>query len=178
MRVAVHVAIAKTDGVVFRCTLSGLDADRWLEVPAWMFDRAACPDQPRLATSPFVGMSALSALSDLIHQALRSLSGSSGAPLSGASVSSHDQNRGEAHDPADIVATVSNTGSGSKISAKRRPSADRSVRRRVADIADEDTGVARATGGDQTHTHQPAGAIDPGTRAGKQQRRLADGGQP
>ena len=30
--------------VVFRCTLDGSQADRWLEVPAWMFDRTACPD--------------------------------------------------------------------------------------------------------------------------------------
>jgi hypothetical protein len=26
----------------FRCSLSGSDADRWLEVPAWMFDRSVC----------------------------------------------------------------------------------------------------------------------------------------
>jgi hypothetical protein len=37
--VAIHEAIEKADGVVFRCTLSGSDADRWLEVPAWMFER-------------------------------------------------------------------------------------------------------------------------------------------
>jgi hypothetical protein len=30
--------------VVFRCTLDGSQADRGLEVPAWMFDRTACPD--------------------------------------------------------------------------------------------------------------------------------------
>ena len=54
----------RPDGVVFRCTLSGSDADRWLEVPAWMFDRAACADALRLTASPFVSMAALSALSD------------------------------------------------------------------------------------------------------------------
>jgi hypothetical protein len=47
MRVAVYEAIGKTDGNVFRCTLSGLDSYRWLEVPAWMFERAACPNQSR-----------------------------------------------------------------------------------------------------------------------------------
>jgi hypothetical protein len=36
MRVAIHEAVDKADGVVFRCTLSGSAADRWLEVPAWM----------------------------------------------------------------------------------------------------------------------------------------------
>jgi hypothetical protein len=64
MRVAIHGAVDKADGVVFRCTLSGSAADRWLEVPAWMFDRAACPDPPRLTALPFVSMDALSALSD------------------------------------------------------------------------------------------------------------------
>jgi hypothetical protein len=54
MRVAIHEAVDKSDGVVFRCTLSGSAADRWLEVPAWMFDRAACPHPPRLTASPFV----------------------------------------------------------------------------------------------------------------------------
>ncbi|WP_247456185.1 hypothetical protein, partial [Bradyrhizobium sp. 166] len=40
----VHGAIDKADDVVFRCTLDGSQADRWLEVPAWMFDRTACHD--------------------------------------------------------------------------------------------------------------------------------------
>jgi hypothetical protein len=30
MRVAIHEAVDKADGVVFRCTLSGSAADRWL----------------------------------------------------------------------------------------------------------------------------------------------------
>src|SRR5438093_11349591 len=42
LRVGVHEAIERSDGSVFRCSLSGSDADRWLEVPAWMFDRSAC----------------------------------------------------------------------------------------------------------------------------------------
>ena len=48
---AIHEAIDKADGIVFRCTLSGSAADRWLEVPAWMFDRARCLDPPRLTAS-------------------------------------------------------------------------------------------------------------------------------
>jgi hypothetical protein len=40
--------------VVFRCTLDGSQADRWLEVPAWMFDRTACPDAEPLTAQPFV----------------------------------------------------------------------------------------------------------------------------
>jgi hypothetical protein len=38
-RVCVRGAIDKADHVVFRCTLDGSQADRWLKVPAWMFDR-------------------------------------------------------------------------------------------------------------------------------------------
>jgi hypothetical protein len=39
MRVAIHGAVDKADGVVFCCTLSGSGADRWLELPAWMFGK-------------------------------------------------------------------------------------------------------------------------------------------
>ena len=30
--------------VVFRCDLTASDANRWLEIPAWMFDRSACAE--------------------------------------------------------------------------------------------------------------------------------------
>src|SRR5947208_10981922 len=46
LRVCVHQAIDKSGSGIFRCTLSGSDADRWLEVPAWMFDRSP-PRQPQ-----------------------------------------------------------------------------------------------------------------------------------
>ena len=104
---AIHGAVDKADGVVFRCTLSGSATDRWLEVPAWMFDRARCLDSPRLSASPFVSMDALSALSDLLRQALKRPPSSSNAPHCGASRSSHDQNRGEAHDHAKPDTTAS-----------------------------------------------------------------------
>jgi hypothetical protein len=60
----------QADNVVFRRTFGGSAADRGLEVPAWMFDRARCLDPTRLTASPFVSMDALSALSDLLRQAL------------------------------------------------------------------------------------------------------------
>src|SRR3979411_813865 len=85
MRVAIHGAVDKGDGVVFRCTLSGSAADRWLEVPAWMFDRARCLDSARLTASPFVSVDALSVLSDLLRQVLKLPLSSSNAPYSGAS---------------------------------------------------------------------------------------------
>ena len=74
LRVAVHEAIGKADGEVFRCTLSGLASDRWLEVPAWMFERSACPDQRRLAASSFARIHALTTLSHLISPSSKNLS--------------------------------------------------------------------------------------------------------
>ena len=43
MSVAIHEAIDKANGVVFRCKLSGSTAGQWLEVLAWMLERAMCP---------------------------------------------------------------------------------------------------------------------------------------
>ena len=107
LQVAIHEAIEKADGLVFRCTVSGSDADRWLEVPAWMFERAACPDRVQLTATPFIDMTALSVLADLVRQVLKDRAASSNAPLSGASKSSHDQNRREAHVSIDVSAAVS-----------------------------------------------------------------------
>jgi hypothetical protein len=39
--VFVRAAIDKADAGVFRCTLNGSEAGRWLEIPAWMFDHGA-----------------------------------------------------------------------------------------------------------------------------------------
>jgi hypothetical protein len=43
----------------FCCTLDGSEADSFLEVPAWMFDRTACPDEPLLTAEPCVSVEAL-----------------------------------------------------------------------------------------------------------------------
>src|SRR6266581_939981 len=93
-RVCVHGAVDKAGDIVFRCTLDGSQADRWLEVPAWMFDRTACPDPELLTAQPFVSIDALAALSALLDLALKDRTPSA-ALLSGASRASHDQNRGE-----------------------------------------------------------------------------------
>src|SRR4029077_20581791 len=110
-----------------------------------MFDRSSCPHPPRLTTSPFVSMDALSMLSDLLRQAMKSPLSSSNAPHSGASKSSHDQNRGEAHDHAKLATPASEFDRTAKASTKRPFPADRYVRRRNAD---EDTGMAGPAGGD------------------------------
>jgi len=173
MRVAIHEAADKADGVVFRCTLSGSTADRWLEVPAWMFDRAACPHPPRLTASPFVSMDALSALSDLLRQALKPSLSSSNVPHSGASRSSHDQNRGEAHDRAKPSTTASDVDRTTKASAKRPFPADRPVRRRNADA---DAGMAGPAGGDAGYADRSDGAADLGARS-DQRPGVTDGGR-
>src|ERR1700753_3630998 len=70
-RVCVHGAVDKAGHVVFRCTLDGAQADRWLEVPAWMFDRTACHDAGLLTAQPFVSIEALAALSVLLDLTLK-----------------------------------------------------------------------------------------------------------
>ena len=91
-RVCVYGAVDKGGFVVFRCTLDGSQADRWLEVPPLMFDRTACPDPRLLAAQPYVSIEALAALSTLLDLALKDQTPSA-VLLSGASGASHDQNR-------------------------------------------------------------------------------------
>ena len=61
----VHAVIEKADGVFFRCTLDGTETDRFLEIPAWMFDRAWC-SQCHVTTDPSVSLDTLRALSSLL----------------------------------------------------------------------------------------------------------------
>ena len=103
LRVGIHAAIDKPDGVVFRCSLSGLDADRWLEVPAWMFDRSAC-GRVRAAADACVELAALTALAALLRQVLNDHLASSNAPLSGVLGVSREPNRGELHATPDQAA--------------------------------------------------------------------------
>jgi hypothetical protein len=95
-RVCVHEAVDKADNVVFRCTLGESRAERWLEVPAWMFDRTACPDAEPLTAQPFVSIDALAVLSALLDLTLKDRTPSVSL-LSGASRASHDENRGDTH---------------------------------------------------------------------------------
>src|SRR5215207_6927236 len=138
-----------------------------------MFDRARCLDPPRLTASPFVSMDALSALSDLLRQALKPPLSSSDAPHSGASMSSHEQNRGEAHDHSKPGRTASDAGRTAKASARRSLPADRPIRRRNAGA---DAGMARPAAGDAGYADRPDGAADPGARP-NQQPGHTDGGR-
>jgi dTDP-4-dehydrorhamnose reductase len=98
--VAVHEAIDKSDGVVFRGSLSGSDAGRWLEVPAWMFDRSACA-KVRVVADAHADLAALTTLAELLRHVLNDRFASSNAALSGLSSLSRDQNRREVHATSD-----------------------------------------------------------------------------
>ncbi|MFY9874756.1 MAG: hypothetical protein WAL20_03785, partial [Rhodomicrobium sp.] len=58
-QVCVQATIDKSDDVFFRCTLEGSEADRWLEIPAWMFDRAGCAERATVTAEPFVSLAVL-----------------------------------------------------------------------------------------------------------------------
>ncbi len=180
LQVAVYEALEKPDGLVFRCTVSGSDADRWLEVPAWMFERAACPDHVQLTATPFIDTTALSVLADLVRQVLKDRAASSNAPLSGTSNSSLGQNRREAHVSINVSAAVSQHERIPKItrrSSSQTTAANRPVRRRTAERLDGCTGVARTAGGDAGRTDQSDGAVAPGIHS-RTQDRISDRGRP
>ena len=69
LRVGVHEAIKRSGEVVFRCSLSGTDVDRWLEIPSWMFERSACA-WVRVAADTHADLAALMALAELVRDAL------------------------------------------------------------------------------------------------------------
>jgi hypothetical protein len=94
LQVCIHEEIEKAGCVVFRCTLTGSDAGRCLEVPAWMFDRTACA-RVRTAADAHSDLAALTALAALLRHALIDRFASSNALLSGAPRLSHGQNRGD-----------------------------------------------------------------------------------
>ena len=96
--VLVHEAVEKLDGTVLRCSREGGSRERWLELPAWMFDRARCLPM-RIARDPHVAFAALAELKELLAEAAsrNSQSLSSNTPVSGAANEACDQNRGNAH---------------------------------------------------------------------------------
>jgi hypothetical protein len=59
--VHIHEVVEKAGREVFRCSLSGQASGRWLEIPAWMFDRAACAAW-RVGAAPYVEIAVLTAL--------------------------------------------------------------------------------------------------------------------
>ena len=97
--VFVHEVVNKAAASsVFRCTFDGSEIARYLEIPAWMFDRAACAGDGHFAVEPFVSVEALNALSILLNQVLKNVAPSLNVQCPGACGSSYEQNRGETHD--------------------------------------------------------------------------------
>src|SRR6202171_5652033 len=99
--VHIHEVVEKAGREVFRCSLSGRASGRWLEIPAWMFDRAARAAW-RVGAAPYVDIAVLTALATLLQE----VTSVSGAPSqlrdSSAALGSHDTNRGDVHAaPAD-----------------------------------------------------------------------------
>lgn len=162
MRVAIQEPIAKSDGVAFRCTLSGSASDRWLEVPAWMFERGGYPEQARVAETARLEMAALSTLAELLREALKNGPAPSNTLPGGALRSSHDPNRREDHGDQSIGASIVRSGSASKAGRQQSSFADRPIRRRIADAPDADPGLAGALRGDARHADPLDDAIDPG----------------
>ena len=96
--VLVHEVIEKADGVVLRCSRDGEVAGRWLELTAWMFDRAACLPM-QVARRPRVDFAALSVLLALLAETVGcdGRASSSNTPVSGSAREPCDQNPGDAH---------------------------------------------------------------------------------
>jgi hypothetical protein len=127
--VFVHEVIEKAGGGAFRCTLDGSEVERWLEIPAWMFDRAACASDGFFSIDPFVRLEALEALSALLDHVLKADATSSNVRLRSAGGISHDQNRGDSHGAKDDGASDRQSEQAVTCSAAdgfvRKPSSDR-----------------------------------------------------
>jgi hypothetical protein len=155
-RVCIRGAVDKDGFVVFRCKLEESQADRGLEVPAWMFDRTACPDPGLLAAQPYVSIEALAALSALLDLALKDQTPSA-VLLSGASRASHGQNRGETH-----VTRDENLRERIPTQSTIAPAAsDRSVRGLPVKRDHRRARMAGAAGGRAGSAHEPDDAVDP-----------------
>src|SRR5216683_29109 len=68
LTVHVHEAVERRGTSTFRCSLDGRVTGRWLELPAWMFELAACVPM-RIAPSPQTSGTALAALRALLRDA-------------------------------------------------------------------------------------------------------------
>ena len=154
-QVYVHEAIERTDRTSFRCSLTGAAAARCLEVPAWMFDRAAshCWE---LKPNPIASIGALAALSALLNEAAEACSRPSRSQDSGATSNSLTAIPGDAHAaPNDTSAT--------------RPIRSASRRRADADAALEE--LARRDASDAYRADSP-----PDPRPRRRRGQSAEGG--
>jgi len=91
LTVHVHQTVEKRRSGIVRCSVDGSEAGRWLELPAWMFDRAVCLST-RTADSPRVDLAALEDLRKLLIE-LRQSPAAMVAAGSGAQKRFRHQNR-------------------------------------------------------------------------------------
>ena len=169
-RVAVRDAIGKSNDLIFRCTLSGSELGRTVEIPAWMFDRAACAEA-RFTATPYVSAAALSALRDLLQQALKDPSASSGMPVLGVLRTSHNQKRREVD--ASQQSQMPDQAGGQ---SARTCATARLVRRRSPHGDSGYASVAGTAGGDSGNTERSDGADDLGA-CRREPGRIAAGGR-
>jgi len=141
-----HEVIEKTAGNVVRCSHDGGTSNRLLELPIWMFDRAACAPM-RVGRFPQANIAALAALRTLLDAtAIGDVAvelASSNAPVLRAARISHDQNRGEVH----AMPTAASTRT-SKRDATVRSVRYRERRQRGTNAGMADAASANAPGSD------------------------------
>jgi hypothetical protein len=140
--VHIHEVVEKAGSEVFRCSLSGRASGRWLEIPAWMFDRAACAAW-RVGAAPHVDIAVLSALATLL-QDVTSVSVSavpSQLRDSGAALGSHDANRGDVH-AAPAYRSSPSSQQCTSVRSVLRPAVRRSAPAAMAGVARRDAPYA------------------------------------
>ena len=151
--ISIHEVIDKSDGVVFRCSLSGADTDRCLEVPAWMFDRSACA-RVRVTADALCDVAALTILAGLLLHALNNCFHHRMRRFWAHQVSLATRISGEIHATPDEVAT----------GASPCAAADRTVRRRTAESNRRHAGLVSPAEGDTSSSDRLDNTVVPGTR--------------
>jgi hypothetical protein len=135
--VHIHDVIKRPTGDVGRCSRHGRATDRCLELPMWMFDRAACA-AIRVEAHPRAHIAALSALMALMRQVAAHGDGVhialSNAPICGVRRIPHDPNRGDSN----AISSRSSPGRSKRSETIRslRPSDERQRRTGAAAVAD------------------------------------------
>jgi len=171
LRVTVHEAVSRSDGIVFRCTLTG-GRGRQLELPAWMFDRAACRDLFPLSTTPHATKAALCALADLLRDALQASVTASTVSLCGASCASRNEDVGE-------VRVRQDDGTPSKgTQGPPQAAAVRSVRRESAQDSRGHAGMVGPSGRGKKRPDRADSTADPGAFGANAAEPDSNGGRP
>lgn len=169
LRVAIHETVNRSDGIIFRCTLTG-GRGRRLELPAWMFDRAACRDCSPLASTPHVSTAGLRALSDLLRDVLWRATASSASAFGASSASRNEE--GEAR-----VSQHDETPNEGLERPARRATAVRPVRREPAAADRRCANVVHPSSRSKKRADRPDETTDPGARRSGAAER-GRGGQP